>query len=131
VRRPELHGCNAIVSNPAGEVMLVRHSYLAPEVWMLPGGGLRRGESPEDAAIRELAEETGCALLEARCFGTETVSLAGARNHLHLVAGNTRDTPRPDGRELVAAAFFGLDDLPASTAAPARARIARAQNSES
>ena len=131
VRRPELNGCNAIVINPRGEVLLVRHSYQAPEVWMLPGGGLRRGERAEAAAVRELAEETGCTLSEPRCFAVETVSLSGARNRIHLVVGTTRDKPRPDGREILAAAFFPLDDLPAGTAATARARIARAQNSES
>jgi 8-oxo-dGTP diphosphatase len=27
--------------------------------WMLPGGGLDHGEAPEDAVVREFAEETG------------------------------------------------------------------------
>lgn len=31
----------------------------APGVWMLPGGGLNDDESPSDAAIREVYEETG------------------------------------------------------------------------
>jgi ADP-ribose pyrophosphatase YjhB (NUDIX family) len=131
LRRPELHGCNAIVRNARGEVLLVRHSYQEPGAWMLPGGGMRRGESAERAAERELAEETGCELLDARELDIETVPLAGARNHSHLVLASTRDAPRPDGREILAAAFFSHDALPATTAAAARRRIARAQNSES
>ena len=133
LRRPELHGCNAIVRNARGEVLLVRHSYQAPDLWMLPGGGMRRGEAPEAAAARELREETGCTLRDAICVAIEVVPLVGACNHIHLVAGTTEDAPTPDGREIVAAAFFPPDALPAATAEAARARIARAlaQNSES
>jgi ADP-ribose pyrophosphatase YjhB (NUDIX family) len=135
VRRPTLHGCNAIVANAAGEVLLVRHSYQTPRLWMLPGGGLERGERPEDAAVRELREETGCTLFEPQLFGTETVPLGGARNIVHLVAARTEDAPRADGREIVEAAFFGVEGLPSRTAMAARRRIARwrawAQNSDS
>ncbi|HLK44739.1 MAG TPA: NUDIX domain-containing protein [Acidimicrobiales bacterium] len=44
-----------------GEVLLVRASSRT-EVegrWFLPGGGVRFGEHPADAVVRELAEETG------------------------------------------------------------------------
>ncbi|GLZ78847.1 NUDIX hydrolase [Actinorhabdospora filicis] len=31
----------------------------APGQWMLPGGGVEHGEHPQEAVVRELAEETG------------------------------------------------------------------------
>lgn len=39
------------------EVLLVR--FTDGERWTLPGGGLDHGEDPRDAAVREVAEETG------------------------------------------------------------------------
>ena len=131
LRRPELHGCNVVVRNARGEVLLVRHSYQEPGVWMLPGGGIRPGESPVAAATREAAEETGCVLRDAQLIGIDVVSLVGAPNHIHLVAGMTDMAPQPDGREIVAAKFFPANALPSSIAAAARSRIALAQNRES
>lgn len=41
-------------------VVLVRLNYgPAKGLWILPGGGLEPGEHPEEAAVRELREETG------------------------------------------------------------------------
>lgn len=125
VTRREVHGCNAIVCNPEGEVLLVRHSYLHPDRWMLPGGGIGRGESIEDSAVREVREETGCRMSDARGFGSDVVAIGRCRNHVHLVAGATGDVPRCDGRELLDARFFPLDALPAATAGATRARIER------
>ena len=39
------------------EVLLIKRRDIP--VWVLPGGGLDPGESPEEGAIRELYEETG------------------------------------------------------------------------
>jgi 8-oxo-dGTP pyrophosphatase MutT (NUDIX family) len=40
-----------------GKILLVRHSYVRG--WLLPGGGVGRGEPPAEAILRELKEEIG------------------------------------------------------------------------
>lgn len=124
-RKPEVHGCNAIVCNSGGEVLLVRHSYQTPERWMLPGGGMGRRETAEIAAARELKEEVGCRMVDAKCFWIDVVDVCGARNHVHLVAGRSDDLPVADQREVIAAEFYAPDALPEMTARTARARIER------
>ena len=41
-----------------GKILLIKRRDIP--VWVLPGGGIDPGESPEAAACREMEEETGC-----------------------------------------------------------------------
>jgi 8-oxo-dGTP pyrophosphatase MutT (NUDIX family) len=54
-------GSYAVTLDQAGRILLCRLS--ADEVeagaWTLPGGGVEFGEHPDDAVVRELAEEAG------------------------------------------------------------------------
>jgi ADP-ribose pyrophosphatase YjhB (NUDIX family) len=50
-------GVRGLVLNAAGEILLVEHTYVPG--WFLPGGGVERGETTEEAVIRELEEEGG------------------------------------------------------------------------
>jgi ADP-ribose pyrophosphatase YjhB (NUDIX family) len=59
VRRPTTRGVKLLLHDADGRVLLVRHTYGERDVWELPGGGLHRGEAPEDGARREAREELG------------------------------------------------------------------------
>lgn len=58
IAAPTSVGVRVIVTNPAGQVVLVRHSYGSPYLY-LPGGGVKRKEAARSAAARELHEELG------------------------------------------------------------------------
>lgn len=124
--RLEMRGCHVLAFDDAGRVLLVRHTYHQPECWLLPGGGLSRGEDPAATGARELVEETGCALTEARWITTDIRAMPGGwRNRIELVTGRTTGTPRPDSREIAKAAFFPLDALPETTGPTVHASLAR------
>jgi len=45
--------------NKAGEVFIAQRIDSIAEAWQMPQGGIDEGESPADAAMRELGEEVG------------------------------------------------------------------------
>jgi 8-oxo-dGTP diphosphatase len=66
-------GAYGLCRDAAGRVLLARGSTASafPEVWSLPGGGVEQGENPDDAVVREFAEETG---FSVRVTGLHTVT---------------------------------------------------------
>lgn len=123
VFRPRTYGVKVIGLSADRRVLLVRHSYQSRDLYMLPGGGIHRGETALEAAVRELHEETGCVLGDARIHGTFFSTAEGARNEITVVVGTASGTPKVDGREILEAAFIPLDPLPANIAPATLRRV--------
>ncbi len=111
VYRPTRNSVLVIAADGEGRVLLVRHSY-GPPVWALPGGGIDRGEAPEEAARREFREELGGSLSELRELTHVTEPDSGSMDQLHVFVARAAGSPEADMREIVAAEFFDPAELP-------------------
>lgn len=49
--------CGALIHSDS--ILMVRHVEPTRSYWTLPGGGVEAGETPAEAAVREMWEETG------------------------------------------------------------------------
>lgn len=122
-RKAPIAGVNVVVTNLTGDVLLLKHSY-GPDVWSLPGGGLRRGEDPLEAARREVREELGIELARIEKVAALEQVLSASPLTVHLFAGTCDRQPRPDRREVLEARFFPSHSLPEPPGGNARRQIA-------
>lgn len=95
-----------------GKILLVRIGY-AHKKWVLPGGGIERGEESIQAAIREVQEETGLVLsnllyVSERAYTNQYKKVTV----FYYTATTTTEDLIIDGQEIVNAGWFSLDSLP-------------------
>ena len=119
-------GTRSIVlrGDEAVEVLLVRHGY-APG-WLLPGGGVERGETLAAAALRELREEAGIVAEEEPVLhGIFLNDAQFVGDHVAcFVFRRFRETGFTANREIADARFFPASALPEGTTPGTRRRIA-------
>lgn len=106
-------GAVAVCLDPAGRVLLVRSRH--HRAWSLPGGLLKRGETPSAAIVRELGEELGAAVAEAALGDRPRVVVDPAMRQVTVVYRLTLDRePVGDGIEVVEVGWFSLAALPSA-----------------
>jgi 8-oxo-dGTP diphosphatase len=106
-------------------VLLVRHTY-GSRAWDLPGGGIKRRESPLAAARREMLEELGLADAAWTTIGALTGRVNHRRETVHVfVAELARPQLRLDRSELEDARWFPRSELPPALGHYVKATLAR------
>lgn len=107
----------ALITNKENEILLVR-SWFGHQNWSLPGGGIQRVESPAEAAVREIHEETGIRV------GIDDLQMLGTFNNPDpkkpytvacfkaVIPKRTPYLAKHRRIEMLDVAWFSLDALP-------------------
>ena len=95
------------------------------QVWELPGGSIDEGETPRQAAIRELAEESGCVARDVRWLGV--VEVNDGRAHFGALLSCNVDAVAEDfsNEETAAVDFWRHNGAPAPMGHPDEAVLRR------
>ena len=80
-------------------------------IWVLPGGGIDHGETPEQAVVREVSEETGMTVTIWR-KGAEYTPLNRYSAKTHVFECQVLDGNLCSGAETRATGFFSPDNFP-------------------
>jgi len=126
LRRPMTLGVRGLIHDRAADaVFLIRHTYVPG--WQLPGGGVERDETMEEALAREISEEGNIVLaappqLRSVHFNRHS----SPRDHVafYLIEAFSQPSPKRPDREIAEAGFFPLDGLPDGVTPATLRRIA-------
>ncbi|MFD7447952.1 NUDIX hydrolase [Kitasatospora sp. NPDC059827] len=109
----ERPGIAAAIVVRGGRVLMVRRRVSEGQLsWQFPAGEIEAGESPEEAAVRETAEETGLGVAVVGFLGERVHSKTGRLMSYTAceVVGGTAEVVDTD--ELDALAWVALAEIP-------------------
>jgi 8-oxo-dGTP diphosphatase len=113
-----------VVLNSTNQVLLVRQDY-GYRFFGLPGGKIEDGESPDEAAIRELFEETGLRTNAVTPHSIHDLVYpgSGSKYRAHAFscdqAAGVLDVQMPD--EISSVGWYALNELPSPLTPSAQA----------
>ena len=118
--RPITIGVRAMLIRD-GQILLVKHSY--KDGWLIPGGGVKRKETLEQAARRECREEFGAEIGKMELVGIFTNFSEFKNDHIVLFKSEDFTVYPKTDIEIEHADYFNMKDLPADTTAGSQRRI--------
>ena len=122
--RPATRGVKVMLFNRAGDLVLIRNSYGRSDLYVLPGGGVRPFEAPEQAARREVREELGIQIEGLSLRSVHVSGSEGKRDTIYLYEAVTDQCPVADRFEVEEAGFFSLAKPPPQTSPATLRRLA-------
>jgi len=94
----QLAGC--IITNSDGDILLIHRNSSKRTQWEIPGGKLEDGETPEQAAVRELKEELDITVTVNRTIGSQEFEQEGNQYRYYwFKATVTQGKPRLTGSD--------------------------------
>jgi 8-oxo-dGTP pyrophosphatase MutT (NUDIX family) len=104
------------------QVLLIRQTYL--DGWFMPGGGVRKGETLDQAVRREAREEVQAELGSLELIGAFSSFDESKNDHTILFASQDFTLGGGHDREVAEIRFFPVDGLPADLRPGCRLKIA-------
>lgn len=104
------------------KVVLVKHSYQTQ--WYIPGGGVRKRETYEEAIKREVKEEFDGTIISMKLFGVYTNFYEGKNDHIIIFASSNFKVGKTKSGEVEDIRQFSLNRLPSNISPGSKRRIA-------
>ena len=100
-----------IVYRDDGDILLVKNRF-SRQKWALPGGGVNRNESYEQAAVREVLEEIGLKIHNLRYLGKANSHESYAKFSVRVFVAHASDYDIKCNFEIMEARWLNMNYLP-------------------
>lgn len=110
------------------KILLVKHTY--QNHWYLPGGGVEKNETLEQAIRRECEEELGANLYDIKLFGVYSNFFENKNDHIAVFICTNFTLQPKKNNEIEKINLFEVDDLPKDISPGSKKRIQEYINEE-
>lgn len=120
ITKPVTLGVRVIMID-GSKILLVKHTY--QDHWYLPGGGVEKGETFEQAIQREVKEEIGGNLIQHKLFGVYNNFFEHKSDSIVIFYSDEFTLTGETDKEIESYKFFELTDLPNNVSPGTKRRI--------